>query len=50
VAQVDFVEPLAQKVAVPVVQFGSVLQEQVAAPAAPVQLWCVPQATGPAAT
>jgi hypothetical protein len=50
VAQVDFVEPLAQKVAVPVVQFGSVLHEHVAAPAAPVQLWCVPQATGPAAT
>jgi hypothetical protein len=48
-AQIDFVDVEAQKVSVPEAQFGSTLHAQVAAPAAPVQVVCVPQATGAAA-
>src|SRR5690348_1145964 len=43
--QIDFVEVVAQNVSVADAQFGSTLHMQVAAPAAPVQVVCVPQAT-----
>jgi hypothetical protein len=44
-SQLDFVEVVAQKVAVADPQFGSTLQLQVAAPAVPPQVVCEPQAT-----